>query len=163
MLVRFRSVCQRHRKRESQLNVSGCKTWRSRLSYWLHLARHTTADRMVSQRKSDRWRVYLCGAGLRKHASDKIIIFRQLRCIPQLSDLQPIRSPFGLLPQTALDLDVHKALALVGVRIFSRPRLICSRSCDFRIDHQLVIRSFRHTRTASMDHASDWRVKSMGA
>ena len=58
----------------------------------------------------------------------------------------------------ALDLDVRKALALIEGRIFSQPRLICSRSCDFRIGDQPVTPSFRHTHTASTGHALDWRV-----
>jgi hypothetical protein len=37
----------------------------------------------------------------------------------------------------------------------SRPRMICSRSCDFQIGDRLVIQSIRHTRTASTDHALD--------
>jgi len=44
----------------------------------------------------------------------------------RLSNLQPIRFPSGPLPQTASDLVVRKALAVIGPRIFSRPKLICN-------------------------------------
>src|SRR5260370_25357103 len=90
-------------------------------------------------------------------------IFLQLRYTLRFSNLRPIRSPSGPLLRTALDLDFRKVLALIECRIFSQPRLICSRSCDFRIGHQPVIRSFRHTHMVSMDHALDWRVKWTGA
>jgi len=46
------------------------------------------------------------------------IIFRQLLCALRLSNLQPIRSPSGPLPEMALDLDVRKVRALIDDRIF---------------------------------------------
>src|SRR5438046_9595459 len=82
-------------------------------------------------------------------------IFLQLRYTLGLSNLQPIRSPFGPLPRTALDLDVRKALAIIASRISSRPKPICSRSYDFQTGDRLVAQSFRHTHTVSTDHALD--------
>jgi hypothetical protein len=82
-------------------------------------------------------------------------IFLQLRYTLQLSNLRPIQSPSGPLPQTALDLDVGKALALIEPRIFSPPKLICNRFYDFPIVHAQEAPSSPHTRMASMDHALD--------
>ena len=63
-------------------------------------------------------------------------IFLHLRYTLGLSNLQPIRSPFGPLPRTALDLDVRTARALVAIHISSPPKLICTRSCGSQIGGQ---------------------------
>src|SRR5215831_4145440 len=52
----------------SQLYLSGCETWRSRLHCWPHSALRTTADRMAEHRKSDQRRDDPYGARLRKRA-----------------------------------------------------------------------------------------------
>src|SRR5262249_1023557 len=52
----------------SQLYLSGCEIWRSRLHCWPHSALRTTADRMAAHRKSNQLRDDPCAGGLRKRA-----------------------------------------------------------------------------------------------
>ena len=95
-------------------------------------------------------RVHDTGMSIVRKPKQLILAISDLRsrCNLQPLDHRPIQSPSELPLQTASDLDVHTAPALIGGRISSPPRLICIRFCDSRTGDQPGSRSSRHKRMA---------------
>jgi hypothetical protein len=88
-----------------------------------------------------------------------------LKCRPQPRSLgrvspRPDPFPFEQHVRKASGSGARRAPATIEHHISAPAGRTCTRSCDFRIDDQLAIRSFQHRQPAWMDGALDYAAKS---